>query len=247
MNETRPADLPPSQGGRYQGFGSTPTPPPPTPGGSNPAFGLSSANAPTLTDLQENPMVALSKGWSLLSAAVAGATKVVSENVIQPGMEKISDPTFQASVKGYVSEAQKRAGVVGSTANEWSKHQFGVDVADTVYGVKERVLGGPARSGYGQVSSGGEHESSALYNGNDDDDDFFGEFTQAGSGGGGGGGGGGHHGNGSRSDVWAGSSGAGDTIPAASAPVATRRTTGSVTSRAKAAKKDDDWDEWKDF
>ncbi len=246
MNENRPVDLPPSQGGRYQGFGSTPTPPPGagTAGSSNPAFGLSSANAPSLADLQENPMAALSKGWSLFSSAVVGATKVVSDNVIQPGMEKISDPTFQASVKGYVSEAQKRAGVVGSTANEWSKHQLGIDVADTVYGVKERVLGGPARSGYGQVSSTADNETSALYGG-DDDDDFFGEFSQAG--------GGRHHengnGNGLGSDVWAGSGGVGDPTPIASPPVATRRATGAgtVTSRAKAAKKDDDWDEWKDF
>lgn len=182
-------------------------------------------------------MGALSKGWSIFSSAVAGATKVVSENVIQPGMEKISDPTFQASVKGYVNEAGKRAADVGNTANQWSKHQFGIDVADTVYGVKERVLGGPARSGYGQVSSYADNESSALYDGHEDDD-FFGEFTQAG---------GSSNNHGSGSDAWAGSSVAGDPTPAAGANVATRRTTGSVTSRAKAAKKDDDWDDWKDF
>ncbi|KAF9448236.1 ArfGap-domain-containing protein [Macrolepiota fuliginosa MF-IS2] len=232
LNETRSADLPPSQGGRYQGFGNTPTPPP---GGSHPSFGLSSANAPTLSDLQENPMAALSKGWSLFSAAVAGATKVVSENVIQPGMEKISDPTFQASVKGYVGEAQKRAVEAGGAANTWSKQSLGIDVADTVYGVKERVLGGPARSGYGHVASygpGDEDQSSALYDGHDEDD-FFGEFNQAGSG--------------NQTAAWAGSNASADPAPAAPAPGVTRRTTGSVTSRAKAAKKDEDWDEWKDF
>ena len=74
-------------------------------------------------------MAAISKGWSLFSAAVVGATKVVSENVIQPGVEKVTDPNFQASVKGYVSEAQKRAMVAGGAANTWSKQQFGVDVA----------------------------------------------------------------------------------------------------------------------
>ena len=39
-NATRSADLPPSQGGRYVGFGSTPSPPPQN---SHPSFGLSSA------------------------------------------------------------------------------------------------------------------------------------------------------------------------------------------------------------
>lgn len=142
---------------------------------------LSSANAPSLSELQENPVAAISKGWSLFAAAVAGASRVVAENVIQPGVERVTDPAFQASVKGYVGEAQRRAAVVGSTANEWSKQQFGVDVADTVGGVvgtvKDRVGGGPTRSGYGSVSlmsPDSTHESSGLYDG--DDDDLFTEY-----------------------------------------------------------------------
>jgi ADP-ribosylation factor GTPase-activating protein 1 len=170
LNDSRPDDIPPSQGGRYTGFGSTPTP------SSNPSYGLSSANAPNLTELQQNPVAAISKGWSLFAAAVVGASKSVSENVIQPGMEKVTDPNFQASVKGYMSEAQKKALMVGNTANEWSKNSLGVDVADTVGGVvetvRERVGGGPAKSGYGAVAlqSPGDHdESSGLYDVNDDD------------------------------------------------------------------------------
>ena len=170
-NASRSADLPPSQGGRYQGFGNTPTPPP---GAQHPSFALSSANAPTLADLQENPGAALSKGWSLLAAAVIGASRAVSENVIQPGMERVMDPTFQAGVRGYVSEAGKRAGEVGRSANVWGRSTFGVDVADTVGGVvgnvRERVGGGPQQRGYGALGMEHEEESSALYH---DDDDFF--------------------------------------------------------------------------
>lgn len=173
-NETRPTELPPSQGGRYQGFGSTPSPS----ASQHPSFGMSSAAAPSFGELQENPMAALSKGWSLFSAAVAGASRVVSENVIQPGIEKVSDPNLQASVRGYMSEAQKKAAVVGSTANQWSKNQFGVDVAESVGGVvgtvKDKIGGGPTRSGYGRVATGNDGESSALYQ--DDNDDFFGEY-----------------------------------------------------------------------
>lgn len=175
-NENRPADLPPSQGGRYQGFGSTPTPA----SNEHPSYGLSSAATPTLSDLQENPMAALSKGWSLFSAAVVGATKVVSENVIQPGMEKVNDPNFHASVRGYMTEAQKTAAMVGSTANQWSKNQFGVDVAENIGGVvgtvKERVGGGPGRSGYGSLSYDHDEETTGLYT---DDDDMFGEYKDA--------------------------------------------------------------------
>ena len=179
LNDSRPDDLPPSQGGRYAGFGSTPTP-------QNPPYGLSSANAPSLTELQQNPVAAISKGWSLFAAAVVGASKVVSENVIQPGMEKVTDPKFQASVKGYMSDAQKTALMVGSTANEWTKNSLGVDVADTVGGVVETVrdrVGGPAKSGYGALSlqSPNDHdESSGLYG--MDDDDLFTEYHDHGKG-----------------------------------------------------------------
>lgn len=174
-NESRPADLPPSQGGRYTGFGSTPTPP----ASNHPSYGLSSSAAPTFDDLQQNPLGALSKGWSLFSAAVVGAGKAVSENVIQPGVEKVTDPNFQASVKGYMTDAQKKAAAVGGTANQWSKHQFGVDVAESVGGVvgtvKDKVMGGPQRNGYGALAMDNDHETSGLYQ-DGDDDDFFGEY-----------------------------------------------------------------------
>jgi ADP-ribosylation factor GTPase-activating protein 1 len=142
---------------------------------------MSSAASPSLSELQQNPMAALGKGWSLFSAAVAGASRVVSENVIQPGMEKVADPNLQASVKGYVSEAQKRAAIVGSTANQWSKNQFGVDVAESVGGVvdtvKDKIGGGPTRSGYGSLAQDHE-ETSGLYH--DGDDGLFTEYSHSG-------------------------------------------------------------------
>ncbi|KAJ7686086.1 hypothetical protein B0H17DRAFT_1072671 [Mycena rosella] len=175
-NASRSAELPPSQGGRYQGFGSTPSPASPS---QHPSHGLSSAAAPSFTEIQENPVAALSKGWSLFSAAVVGASRVVSENVIQPGMERVRDPTLQASVMGYVSEAQKRAAVVGGAANQWSKNQLGVDVAGTVGGVvgtvRDKVGPSPAQNGYGAVGMYGDGENSGLYH--DDEDDLFTEYS----------------------------------------------------------------------
>ncbi|THV08273.1 ArfGap-domain-containing protein [Dendrothele bispora CBS 962.96] len=172
-NANRPADLPPSQGGRYQGFGSTPSP------SEHPSYGLSSRAAPSLGELQENPMAALSKGWSLFSSAVAGASRAVNENIIQPGMEKVNDPNLQASMKGYWSEAQKRATEAGSTANQWSKNQLGVDVADRLGGavgsVRDRISGGPTRAGYDSLATEHEAETSALYH---DGDDFFNQWDQ---------------------------------------------------------------------
>lgn len=219
-NASRPADLPPSQGGKYQGFGNTPTPPS---GSQHPAYGLSSAAAPTLTELQENPTAALSKGWSLFSAAVAGATRALNENVIQPGIEKVSDPNFQAGVRGYVSEAGKKAGQVGSTANAWSRQTLGVDVAQQVGGVvgtvKDRIGGGPSSRGYGQVSQGyGYEESSSLYQEHEDEDDFFGQFNSATS---------------PQQNSY-GQGGIGSS-------------TANASRDAAPKKKEDDWDDWKDF
>jgi ADP-ribosylation factor GTPase-activating protein 1 len=135
-----------------------------------------------LSELQENPMAALSKGWSLFSSAVVGASRAVSENVIQPGVERATDPALHASVRGYVGEAGRRAGEVGSSVNQWGKSQLGVDVAGqlgaVVDSVRDRVGGGPTRSGYSSVYSGGLHEeeTSALNPNLDDDDDFFKEY-----------------------------------------------------------------------
>ncbi|KAI0053687.1 ArfGap-domain-containing protein [Auriscalpium vulgare] len=216
-NATRSADLPPSQGGRYQGFGNTPSPQP-----DNPAFGLTSRAAPSLSELQENPLGALSKGWSLFSSAVVGAGRAVSENIIQPGVEKVTDPDFQANVRGYVSEAGRRAGEAATTANQWGKSQLGVDVGNqvggVVAGVRERV-GGPSRSGYDSLSTGGGNynEHSSLYN-DEEEDDFFGEYS-----------------NGGQSNDHHSSPPSGLTNRSAAAPAPT------------ATKKADDWDDWKEF
>ncbi|PPQ65364.1 hypothetical protein CVT24_011474 [Panaeolus cyanescens] len=216
LNESRSSDLPPSQGGKYTGFGSTPTPE------QHPSYGLSSANAPSLSELQENPVAAISKGWSLFAAAVVGASRVVQENVIQPGVEKVTDPNFQASVRGYMTEAQKQAAAVGSTANEWSRSQLGVDVAGAVGGVvgtvRERVAGGsgPSRAGYGHVSMtspGDADETSGLYY--DNDDDLFTEYR--------------------------------GTTPATT-NFGNTHNAATTTTKAAPAKKSSDWDdEWKDF
>jgi ADP-ribosylation factor GTPase-activating protein 1 len=128
-------------------------------------------------------MGALTKGWSLFSSAVVGASRVVSENIIQPGMEKVMDPTFQAEVKGYVSEAGKRAGVAGKTANMWTKHTLGIDVAEGVGGVvgtvKSTIGGGPSRQGYDTLQTDYGGEGSALYQ-DHEEDDFFDQYAPAG-------------------------------------------------------------------
>lgn len=168
-------------------------------------------------------MAALGKGWSLLSAAVVGASRVVNESVIQPGMEKVRDPNFQAGVRGYVSEATKRAGYVGRSANEWGKNTLGVDVVQQVGGVvgtvRESVAGGPERRGYGIVGQTNEGENSALYQ-DREEDDFFGEYAGT-----------------------SGQQAGGGTF--SSGAQLSSRSTNAATAQTK--KKEDNWDDWKDF
>jgi len=82
-----------------------------------------------------------------------------------------------------MTEAQKRAAVVGSAANEWSKSQLGVDVAESVGGVvdtvKDRIGAGPSREGYNALSMRPDGETTALYHDREDEDDFFGEYQQS--------------------------------------------------------------------
>jgi len=129
------------------------------------------------------------------------------------------DPTFQAGVKGYVSEAGKRVGEASYKANSWGKNAFGVDVAEQVGGVvgtvKDRVAGGPERRGYSSVGAGGyAGETSSLYQDHEDDDEFFDSFQSSAS-----------H------------------VSDASSPTPLNGGAGT----ASGTKKSDDWDEWKDF
>ena len=146
----------------------------------------------------------------------------MSENIIQPGMEKVRDPTFQASVKGYVSEAGKRAGEVGRGANSWTKHTLGVDVAESVGGVvgtvRDRVGGGPQGRGYGVIQQGPLGETSSLYQ-DHDEDDFFDAFESAPATG----------------------------HSSLQSPTSATGLTSRGATNTASTKKNEDWDEWKDF
>jgi len=165
-NASRPSGVAPSQGGRFEGFGSTPTPEP----SQHPSYGISSANAPTLSDFQDNPVKALSKGWGLLTAVASVAGKAVNESIIQPSMEKAMDPNLRAAAAGYVSQASKKAQDAASGANELVKQQLGVDVANKA---RETLFGPGPRGAYSTLQSHPEsYDERGLYN-DDGDENFF--------------------------------------------------------------------------
>lgn len=85
-NANRSADLPPSQGGKYQGFGSSGTS---TPAQRNQQGGGAAA-LPGLEDLQKDPVAALTKGFGWFTSTVTKTAKTVNEGFIQPTAKQVS-------------------------------------------------------------------------------------------------------------------------------------------------------------
>ena len=80
-NASRPADLPPSQGGKYAGFGSAPIEPV-----------RSEAKMPGVDDFQKDPVAALTKGFGWFTTTVGKTAKTVNEGYIQPTAQKVEFP-----------------------------------------------------------------------------------------------------------------------------------------------------------
>ena len=79
-NASRPVDLPPSQGGKYAGFGSSPAPA---------ARDSSGGALPGFDDLQRDPVAALSKGFGWFTSTVTKTAKTVNEGYIQPTAKQV--------------------------------------------------------------------------------------------------------------------------------------------------------------
>ncbi|PBP19948.1 zinc finger protein gcs1 [Diplocarpon rosae] len=97
-NASRPEDLPPSQGGKYAGFGSTPIERP-----------SSEAKLPGLEDLQRDPVAALTKGFGWFTTTVGKTAKTVNEGYIQPTALKVSESDLAASARLAASNLTKNA------------------------------------------------------------------------------------------------------------------------------------------
>lgn len=160
-NSSRRDDLPPSQGGKYTGFGSTPDP---EQSNDHPSYHLSSHAAPTLDEFQKNPLGALSKGWGLFSSAVTTASREINETVVKPGMSRAQELYEQGAsedVKRYLNtastQAKGAAGWVGhkasegwDTVNDQARTRGGVDLNQQL-GRLGIGKGNHNDQGYGQV------------------------------------------------------------------------------------------------
>ena len=82
-NENRSADLPPSQGGKYAGFGSQPT------GAQGERGAKGEGMMPGVDDFQKDPVAALTKGLGWFTTTVGKSAKSVNDGWIQPNVQKV--------------------------------------------------------------------------------------------------------------------------------------------------------------
>ncbi|KIN07727.1 hypothetical protein OIDMADRAFT_186605 [Oidiodendron maius Zn] len=87
-NASRPTDLPPSQGGKYSGFGSAPIEPV-----------SDEARLPGFDDLQKDPVAALTKGFGWFTTTVGKTAKTVHEGYIAPTAQKLSETDLAAQAR----------------------------------------------------------------------------------------------------------------------------------------------------
>ncbi|EXJ66032.1 uncharacterized protein A1O5_10646 [Cladophialophora psammophila CBS 110553] len=96
-NATRSDYLPPSQGGKYGGFGSAP----PEPSQQQGSGGILSTD-----EFSKDPVAAITKGFGWLGGMVSKQAKIVNDSYIQPTARNIASSDFAA-------QAQKAAAAAG--------------------------------------------------------------------------------------------------------------------------------------
>lgn len=108
QNDTRPEDVPPSQGGKYAGFGNTPAPR--AQGGT--LSGL------TFDKLQADPLGTLTKGWGIFSSTVAKSVNEVTESVIKPGINQLQESDFGSEAKRAMAQFGQKMQDTGKYGHE---------------------------------------------------------------------------------------------------------------------------------
>ncbi|GAW12075.1 hypothetical protein ANO14919_014320 [Xylariales sp. No.14919] len=108
-NASRPDDLPPSQGGKYGGFGNTALP-------ANAGGG--SSNVPDFGELQKDPVAALTKGFGWFASTVTKTAKGINDDFIQPTAKQLSDSDFAAQARFAAGNVGRAAQVGAMSAQE---------------------------------------------------------------------------------------------------------------------------------
>ncbi|KAK1145732.1 Zn finger-containing GTPase- Activating Protein for ARF [Aspergillus melleus] len=103
-NATRSSTLPPSQGGKFTGFGGgLPVEDSPSRGGGGGARGGAGRGVPGFDDFQKDPMAALTKGFGWFTTAVGKGAKTMNDSYIQPTAKSLAESDFAAQARVHAS------------------------------------------------------------------------------------------------------------------------------------------------
>lgn len=105
-NESRPDHLPPSQGGKYAGFGNSPQQPHPD------------SAASVLDNFQNDPIGSLTKGWGIFAKTVTKSVDQVNEAYIKPGVKNFSEGDVGQSTKKAMMQFGQRMQETGKYGME---------------------------------------------------------------------------------------------------------------------------------
>lgn len=78
-NSKRSESLPPSQGGKYTGFG-----------GGRSVSSTTSSNSTAVGDFQDSPLTALTKGFGWFASTIGRSAKQVHQDIVQPTAQQVS-------------------------------------------------------------------------------------------------------------------------------------------------------------
>lgn len=102
-NAQRPDHLPPSQGGKYGGFGSAP---------AEPAV-ENGQHAPGLDEFTRDPVGALTKSFGFFTTQVTKVAKTANESILQPTAQRLAE-----------ADLGKHAATLGQRVNETGRAGF---------------------------------------------------------------------------------------------------------------------------
>ncbi|KAM5348305.1 hypothetical protein ACJ41O_008129 [Fusarium nematophilum] len=105
-NASRPDHLPPSQGGKYAGFGSTPGP------------SQSDNDLPNFGDMQKDTVAALTKGFGWFTSTVSKTAKTVNDGYIQPTAKQFAEGDFAKQAQLTAASLAKQAQLAGKNAQD---------------------------------------------------------------------------------------------------------------------------------
>ncbi|KAF4970813.1 hypothetical protein FZEAL_9970 [Fusarium zealandicum] len=105
-NASRPEHLPPSQGGKYAGFGSSPAP------------SQADNDMPNFADMQKDTVAALTKGFGWFTSTVSKTAKTVNDGYIQPTAKQIADGDFAKQAQMTAAQFARQAQLAGKNAQQ---------------------------------------------------------------------------------------------------------------------------------